>query len=142
TVARRRRSPGPPASASGTARLHACAQRKWTVHASPACPELEPIEIFLKLRDALFHRTPSKNIMRCAPAIARQAIVMRTNDARGPGGRIAERLEQITEERIDRQRLRVVIQRGNGGVIRADDRALLLLLRAGQKQDKIRSFLR
>ena len=52
------------------------------------------------MRDALFHRTPSKNIVRGAPEIARQAIVMRTNDARGPGGRIAERLEQITEERI------------------------------------------
>src|SRR5690606_23787431 len=120
-TARRRQSPERPALASGTARPHACAQRKWTVHASPACPELEPIEVFFKLSDALCGRTTSENIVRGPPEVARQAIVMGTDDTRRPSRRIAQGLQQVTEKRIGCQHLRVMIESRNSRVIRADD---------------------
>ena len=80
----------------------------------------------------------AEHVVYRLPEGARHAVVAAAGDARRAHHGVLERAPQLTEERVGRQHLGVVVQRRQGRVVGGADGALLLLFGAGEKAHQVR----
>ena len=88
-------------------------------------------------RLAAASRLPAQHLVHGVEELGADLVVLGAGDPRRPRHRVDEDLVERAEERHRRQHLRVLVERFDGRVVGALDRAPLLLLLRGQVADEV-----